>query len=363
MSAGLIVILPPEPDAAPEWLRVEDDAIVARGSGDDWGDAPDGPDTTLLVAPAAAITLHRTAFPDLALRQAAAAARLLALDNSLGGGDTLHVATGPRDPDGGFDVAVVSNDTMAAWLRWAQHHRLDSAAIVPAALLLPRSERIVAGRVGGELLLRDANAAFAADGLGALLVGDAPVETLSPAEIDAALVAALATPPLDLRQGAFARRRRTIEPRLLRRSAVLLGLIVLTVLATALVRIVRLHADTAARDAAAVAAARTIAPTVTTAEQAEAAVNQQLADRGLGGHGFSGPVAHLLSTTEATPDVTLAALARTGDGALAATLAAPGIDEINAVLVALQRAGYRITAEPPQNQGGRNAVAITMAAP
>src|SRR5690606_37141291 len=121
VTPALVIILPADPDDAPHWLRVAGDAIVARGRDEDWGTLPDDPDAILLVAPAATITLHRTVLPDLASRQAVAAARLLALENSLGGGDALHVAIGPRDPDGGLDVAVVRNTEMAAWLLWAQH--------------------------------------------------------------------------------------------------------------------------------------------------------------------------------------------------------------------------------------------------
>jgi general secretion pathway protein L len=365
VSAGLVIIIPVDLDDPPEWLRIEDETIVARGRGEDWGETPDDPDAILLVAPVAAITLHRTALPDLAPRQAAAAARLLALENSLGGADNLHVATGQRDADGGLDVAVVRNGDMAAWLLWAQHRALDPAAIVPAALLLPRPEEgFVAGRVGEESLLRDASAAFVDDGLGAQLVGDATVEMLPADAIDAALVEALAAPPLNLRQGAFARRRRrTIDWDVVRRSTVLAALIVLTVLAMVLVRIARLHVDTSARNAAAVEAARTVAPDVTTAPQAEAAVNAALAARGVGGRGFSGPTAQLLSAMQAAPGVTLTALARTSDGTLAATLAGSSVDQIDAVLGVLRGAGYLVTAEPPQNQGGRNAVAITVMAP
>jgi general secretion pathway protein L len=130
-----------------------------------------------------------------------------------------------------------------------------------------------------------------------------------------------------------------------------------------LVRIVRLHADTVARDAEAVEAARAVAPEVATAAQAEAAVNARLAARGIGGRGFAGPTAQLLSAMQSVPGVTLTALARTGDGALAATLAAASVDEIDTVLATLRRAGYLVTAEPPQNQGGRNAVAVRVTTP
>src|SRR3546814_2493098 len=147
---------------------------------------------------------------------------------------------------------------MAAWLLWAQHRALEPGAIVPAATLLPRPEGgFAAARIGDERILRDASSALVDDGIGAYLIGDAPVETLAPDVIDAALVAALAAPPLNLRQGTFTRRtRQTLAWKTLRRSGVLAGLILIMLLATTLVRAVRLHADTVAQDATAVAMAR-----------------------------------------------------------------------------------------------------------
>src|SRR3546814_13530769 len=96
---------------------------------------------------------------------------------------------------------------MAAWLLWAQHRALEPGAIVPAATLLPRPEGgFAAARIGDERILRDASSALVDDGIGAYLIGDAPVETLAPDVIDAALVAAPAPPPLNLPQG-------TVTPR------------------------------------------------------------------------------------------------------------------------------------------------------
>src|SRR3546814_7784403 len=74
---------------------------------------------------------------------------------------------------------------------------------------------------------------------------DGQTVSLAPDVIDAALVAALAAPPLNLRQGTFTRRtRQTLDWKTLRRSGVLAGLILIMLLATTLVRVVRLHADT-----------------------------------------------------------------------------------------------------------------------
>src|SRR3546814_4134715 len=72
---------------------------------------------------------------------------------------------------------------MAAWLLWAQHRALEPGAIVPAATLLPRPEGgFAAARIGDERILRDASSALVDDGIGAYLIGDAPVETLARSE-------------------------------------------------------------------------------------------------------------------------------------------------------------------------------------
>src|SRR3546814_19390223 len=69
VTPALVIILPADLDDAPEWLRVTGDAIVARGRGEAWGTPPDDPGAILLVAPAAALPLHRTALPAHPARQ------------------------------------------------------------------------------------------------------------------------------------------------------------------------------------------------------------------------------------------------------------------------------------------------------
>lgn len=369
MSEALVILVPPVADAPPRWWRVADRRIVATGHDVEWNlpDADDRPveiGPVLLLVPAAAVTLHRALLPDLAPRQAAAAARLMALENSAAAPDTLHIGTGPRDGDGGLDVAVVSAGAMAQWLRWAGHHAIDPDAIVPAPLLLPRpDEGFVFARIGDEPVWRDAAAALADPELAPLIVGDAPVAEVPPDAIEAAMIAAVAQPPLDLRTGLFAKRRRGIDWALVRRAAVLAGLILALSLVISIVRIARLEGDTVRLDSNSVAAARRIAPEVASADAAEAAVNARLTALGLAGRGFGAPLAQLFAALQPVPAVALTALERTGEGTLRATLAAAKPDDINAVLIPLQQTGYVVTADPPQNQGGQVSVGITVAAP
>lgn len=359
----LIVILPPQADTPVRWLTVEDGAVVEQGSGDGWPRAEDVTIRALLLAPAGAVSLHRALLPDLAPRQAQAAARLMAVENAIGDPDELHVAAGPREDAGALDVAVVANADMVAWLGWAEAHGLDAGPIVPAALLLPRPEDGFArGRVGTETITRDKSSAFALDPeLGGLLIGDAKVATVPDAQVDEAMLAALDDPPLDLRQGLFARRRkRTLDWDLVRRAAVLAGLILLASLIMALVLIAKLGTDTSRLDARALAAARTVIPDVGAVEQAEAALDARAIARGVGGRGFSATTARLFAALDQSPAAALTAFDLAADGSVRATVAAPTANDLDVAVAALRSSGAGAVSTPAQTGDGRQAIQLTV---
>ena len=152
---------------------------------------------------------------------------------------------GRATDDGSLDVAVVANADMVAWLAWAAAHGLDATPVVPAGLLLPRPEEGFArgdDRRGDDRARQVVGVSRSMPSSRALLIGDAAVAEVPMAEVEAALIAALDAPPLDLRQGVFARRkRRAIDWGLVRRAAVLAGLILLLALVISLVRIAKLR--------------------------------------------------------------------------------------------------------------------------
>ena len=106
MSRTLILWLPPAAALAdgtaarPAWLRVDDGVIVDSGQDDGWVDAWERPqddaadDRLIALAPAADVPLRWHHYPDAAPAQAAAAARLDALKDSLGDAAALHVVAG-----------------------------------------------------------------------------------------------------------------------------------------------------------------------------------------------------------------------------------------------------------------------------
>ena len=359
----LIILLPPDAGTPLAWLTVEDGVILAQGTGDNWPRPEGATIRAMLIAPAAAVALHRALLPDLAARQAQAAARLMAVENALGDPEALHVATGPRESDGALDVAVVANADMVAWLTWAEAHGLDAGPVVPAALLLPRPEEgFVRGQVGGETIARDKSAAFAADpALAGLVMGDAPVEDIADHDITAALIVALDDPPLDLRQGPFARRKkRTLDWALLKRLAVLVGLILLASLIMALTTIVKLNGDRDRLDARALAAARTVVPDVGSVEQAQSALDERAVARGVGGRGFSATAARLFAALDQSPAAALTAFELTADGGVRATIAAPSVNDLDIAVAALRSSGAGAVTTPVQTGDGRQAIQITL---
>lgn len=362
---GLIVALPEAGE--PLWMRVVDGAVARSGRGANWlaacgltalpADA-----VVMLVPPAAMVTLHWAEYPELAPRQGRAAARLAALAGGIVPSDQLFAAGDENDdPARPHVVAVAARSDMQHWLLWAQHHGLDPDIIVPAPLLLPEPvEGFVRGALDGEAVLRGSDVAFGGD-LASVLAVDAVIEDVPADLLQARAVEALERPPLDLRQGDFAKRvRRVADKAVLRRILLWSGLILLISLMISLTVLVRQHVAASNLDAESLALARQVVPGAGDLTQAEAEIERQLAERGAGAYAFTAPVAGLLSALQEAPGVSMTALSRDPDGMIRATLAAAKVDEINTVLLALQSAGFTITATPSQDPGGRALADITV---
>ncbi len=353
------------------WARVANGAVVQRGEGEagGWRAATNlialpQDEAAMFIAPAGDVAMHWIACPGMTLAQGAAAAPLMAREASIGPVEDLHAAVAPAIEAGAAHlVAVASRAAMERWLTWCAAAGIPDAAIVPAPVLVPPPEEgFTAARVGDDVVLRGVDSAFPADAaLQPLIVGDAPIRHLSDAEVERALVAALAEPPLDLRQGRYARRSpRALDPAWLRRIAILAGVILLVSIAIGLVTIVRLHGAAAALDAETVALAQKAVPGVTDAADAEIRLSALVAERG-GAGGLGGAAAGLMAALQASPTVALTSLSQSADGSLRAQLSGPGAEPINAVLIALQNAGWRIAANGVRQSGAQTIADITVA--
>lgn len=366
IANALIIALAARAGDAPHWWRVRDDAIVARGEG--WqpiwaqADAPDGETRIVGVAPVSACIIHQGSFPDLSDRQAEVAARLLAAEASIAPAETLHVAIGPRDSDGRGPVAAVAMAAIRQWLAEAAVQQLALHSLVPAAALAPvdagpgdPANAWVMSAIGPETVVRGRDSSFVDDPLlTAHIIGDAPLRTASTAEVETALLASVTSAPVELLSGPFARRPAPLIDRaLLRRAATIVALIVAVSIAIAVARLVRTHADIARLDSEAEAAAASVLRPAPPAGQEVAALDAELARRGAGTGRPGVAIASLIAAMEPQPNVAIDSLSWSGDGTLTVTLGAPRAEDINPVLIAIQAAGFTITAQPRSAPDGR----------
>jgi general secretion pathway protein L len=356
-----LLFLPRDAAEPWHWLRVEDDAVAARGEGLPTL-AP--AERVTAVAPADAVTLHWAELPDRSPAQAVAAARLLVAEASASPATELHVAIG-REGGGERPVGVVANAAMAQWLAMLGAAGVDATAIVPAPMLLPRPEEgFVRADLGNGPAVRGPTSGFADEvRLTALVTGGAVPETLDRSALDEAIVAAVAAPALDLRQGAFARRtRRGIDWADVRRLAVLGGAVLAVTLLIDLVRIAKFEWGASALTARAELVARTALPRGSDAGDADRLLAERLARLRGPGQGFTRTLATVFGVVRGTQGAELTAVNFDADGTLRIGVAADGEAQANAVRDGIQAAGFDVEASPFQASGNRLTGELTVRA-
>ena len=355
MSEATTLVLFVGSTGAVRWLRSAGGEVVVHGE-NVAALPPADDDRVVAIAPADAVTLHWAELPDLARAQALAAARLLVSENSLSPTERLHVALGrPVEGEADRAIGVVDVDRIAGWLAELQALGFDPDSIIPAPLLLPRPEEgYVAGAPGGDPVLRGRNSGFADEPeLSRHLIGDAPVMAIDGAALDAAIVAAVAEPVLDLRQGVFAKRRPwRIDWPLIRRLGWLALAIALATLLIGLALIARYSFAAERIEREAEVTARAALPRGATGDPV-AALDARLRDFRGGGLGFTTTAGALFGAVQATPNVELTALDFGADGTLRATIAAPGAPEAEALRARIARSGLAVEASPFQSEAGR----------
>ena len=376
MTERLVIALPAvvEPGRADaHWWRVANGAVLEAGADTGWlGHAAPADGTAGLplvaLAPAA---LARLVFGEpvgSTERQVAAVARSAALEDSLAAPETLHAVSvvkllgEGRNPELRRTVtAVVANSAMLEWLEWLKGHGADPEAIVPAGLLLPHSDRWTAATVGAEAIAGRGDLVFPHEpALTAALAGAEEVEELTSIEVERRLALLADLPPLNLRTGLFARRRLfLLDWARVRELAALAAAIPLIGLLVVLVTIIRLNADSDRLESEAAALASRALGRPVTVETAGAEVEARLA-QGSGSESPFTPVAALYQQLQLTPGAAASTLSWRADGTLATSLAAPRAEDLNRILIALQGAGYKVTAVPRQGPDGRAVADVTV---
>ena len=379
MTRTLLLWLPPvaalgeDAGADVAWLRVDGGVVVDSGQDDGWVDAWEKPqddsadDRLIALAPAVDVPLRWLHYPDAAPAQAAAAARIDTLKGSLGDAALLHIVAGQAAEAGqAVPVAVTTHAAMTAWTDWLKARDLTPAAIIPAAAAVPPPEpdSLWTVELGSEQIIRTADRAYVSDPeLDRLIAGSHDIAPLSADRMREALLLTLAAPPLDLLSGGWKPKRSwSVDPAMLRLAKRLLIALVVVSLLVPIVYAVRLTSDTDRADDAVVASAKKAGVTAIDAAAAEAEIDRRLAAAGGGPLAFSVPASALYDAMRDAPGVSLRTLSHRTDGTLTTSLAAPRVEDINKVLLALQARGYRITAQPMAGSDGQQMANITIRA-
>jgi len=359
----LALFLPADSEQPWRWLVVRDGAVVARGDGLPEPD-PLPERRVVAIAPAEAVALHWADLPDRSQAQAITAARLLVAEASVTPLGDLHVAVGREDDLVERPIGVVAIAQMDDWVAMLAEGGFDPEAIVPAPMLLPRpDEGYVVGDFGAEShVVRGRSSGFAdEDGLTALVVGDAPLETLDRATLEEAIAAALADPALDLRQGPFAlRKRAAIDWLLVRRLAWLLAAILAATLLITLAQVIRYNASASALEAQADALARQGLGRGETVDDAGQQLTDRLARLRGGGAGFSLTAASVSAAVAATPGAEVTGLSFDASGKLRVSLGVQAQGQIVDIQNRLATAGFAADSGPFAGAAGRMTGTLTV---
>lgn len=334
------------------WRLLSGGAVVGRG--DAVAELPEARPwvRTVLAVPGAEVTLHWLDLAEgLTPVQAAAAARLQVAEETAEPVDSLHLAAG-RAERGLTPVALVPAVRMEAWIASARALLLEPDVILPSyALLMPPAEGLVRYRGEGAPDYRGMARAFSIeDELAELVLGDTPVSEIADDVREAGLAPVLASPPINLRQGAFARRRRVaIDWPRVRRMAVLALVLLLVSVSIQFVIIMRttFAADRIAEEAAEV---RRSIPSGGSAAGAAPAP----------GASYAALAGALFAAVRDTPAAELSQMVYQPDGSLSASVLADSAATIDALRARIEQGGFQAQGAMPSQNGGRFAAQIVI---
>jgi general secretion pathway protein L len=350
MGAGATLLAFADAEGAPRaWRLISGGAVVGRG--DELAELPEQRPwvRTVLAVPGTDVTLHWLDLGDgLTEAQAAAAARLRLADETLGAIGDMHVAAG-RQENGLIAIATVPAERMQAWLASAKAAAMEPDVIIPAPMLLmPPGEGLVryAGLEGAPDYRGTARAFSLEDELAEVVLGGVAVRDIGDDVREAGFAPVLAAPPINLRQGPFARRREVVLDR--RRINWLLALAIFLLTVSLLIQIVSIVRTTFAAD-------RILAE----AEEARAALGAQDTQRAVQG-GFANAASTLFESIRDTPNAALTQLAYQADGSLRASISADTQATIDGIRSRIEGRGMRASAGPSTSSGGRTTGEITV---
>ena len=235
---------------------------------------------------------------------------------------------------------------MRSWLDTLAEAGIDPAAVLPAPMLLPRPETgYLRADLGGEGVVRGPTSGFADEArLTELVTGGTAPAVMPRDELEAAIVAAVAAPTLDLRQGMFARRRQdAIDWALIRRIAWLTLAVLGVSLLISLVQILRYSTAADELERRTDLAARGGLPRGETVNDADRQLDARLARLRGGGLGFSRTAAAVLAAVRAIPGTEVRTLSFDPTGAMRVTIGVQNEGQITDLQRRIAEAGLVAT--------------------
>lgn len=363
----LLVMLPLSDDAQPRFWLIADGAVVGEGC---LPDLPINLDVEQLadvpviaVVPATRSSFYAVEAKGLEPRQELAVARVDAQQAALG---TAHIAT-VFAADGKVIVAAADSATIEQGVDRLAELGLWVKAVVPAAALVsPPDGELWKVDLGGEVFLRAADRASPDEAaLRMALFGSAQPTVVDGDQLAASMIAFSRDPVPDFLDGRARKRHGGVvlnnAHRLWLKRLALLA--VLLVLVSGLAHWAKLQWAISQEQQKALSAAQKIDPAITDIAQVNARVDAALARKGTSQSKAGMLVAIVWQSAQSVENVSVNDLRVSNNGLLTATLAAPDANGINAALLAIQRAGYEITATPRRDPSGLTLVDLTVKMP
>lgn len=299
----------------------------------------------------------------LEARQAEGVAKLRATEQSLG---FVH-AVSAQDVGDDYVTATIAPEVMQRGLDRLATRGVNPDIVVPFGVAIDAAPDVVVGaEFEGLNVLRGAQFAIPDElAFRSIFVGETTVDVLKVESVQALLWKASQQPLLNLREGMFAKKERSIwataeQLKWIKRMCV--ALVVVSAL-TVLVTLGKYWSATSNENSIALASAQKVDPAITDIEQAETQLASGMRKKGIVQGRFSPLSAALWRSVKASPNVSVRDMRFGQDGTLTLVLAAPSSDNINQTLIAIQQDGYPITATPRTDATGATLVDLTMRMP
>jgi len=369
----LLIAFPASDDEALYWWRLVDGVVQAAGCDPDplAASQQDGTDegqgdirVVALIASHLTTIMAHEAISDATQSQALTAAIMAAKANSLDR-DNLHIVSTMVGANG-VVTASVGRDILSAGLVRLKALNLDPDAILPSGWLLPGAdEGAVSADFGFDQVVRAGNLVTTDDpSLREFLFADQVAAPITGDAFDAMLAGATEKADLNFRSGLFAKKtRRSMDEKQKRRLGWMVAALFVISVAIPLVQLAQYHWAASAADEAALASAAPVVGEQESPDSAERALDQRLIAEDRGNIMFPVPASALYSALQQVPNVSITRMAYGENGIVSATLSAVRNEDINPALLALQEAGFIITATPRTDATGSAQADITVRAP